>query len=107
MASERNYDELFAEMLMSIDRHTEELNKHSQELTRVSLELAADRIKHDQFHERLMQRIDESEERMKLSDKRIEDAAEKHEAAYNRHLEMILNTATILDRIIKQNHLKL
>lgn len=36
---ERNYDELFAEMLLSIDLNAEELEKHSNELTRVSLEV--------------------------------------------------------------------
>lgn len=90
---ERNYDELFAEMLMSIDRHTEELDKHSKELTRVSLEVAADRIKHDQAHERIM--------------RRLEEIGEEQKAVHNQHLEMIVNTATILDRIIKENHLRL
>ncbi len=97
---ERNYDELFAEMLMNIDRHTEELTRHSQELTRhsqeltrVSLEVAADRIKHDQAHERIMNRL--------------EEIGEEQKAVHNQHLEMIVNTATILDRIIKENHLRL
>jgi hypothetical protein len=96
---ERNYDELFAEMLMSIDRHTEELDKHSKEsslhsreLTRISLKVAADRIKHDQAHEGLM--------------KRLQEMGEEQKATHSQHLEMIVNTATILDRIIKQNHLK-
>ena len=97
---ERNYDELFAEMLMSIDRHTEELDKHSKELTRVSAELtrvsleaSAEKIKHDQAHERMMQRLDESEK--------------NNNTFHDRHLEMIVNTATILDRIIKKNNLRL
>jgi hypothetical protein len=104
---ERNYDELFAEMLMSIDRHTEELTRHSQELTRhsqeltrhsqeltrVSLETAADRIKQDQAHERIVNRL--------------EEMGQEQKAANSQHLEMLVNTATILDRIIKKNHLKL
>lgn len=104
---ERNYDELFAEMLMSIDRHTEELTRHSQELTRhsqeltrhsqeltrVSLEAAADRIKQDQAHERIVNRLQEMGEEQKTE--------------HSQHLEMLVNTATILDRIIKKNHLKL
>ena len=97
---ERNYDELFAEMLMSIDRHTEELTRHSQELTkhaqeltRVSLETTSDRIKQDQAHERIVNRLEE----MGLEQK----------AAHSQHQEMLVNTATILDRIIKKNHLKL
>ncbi len=38
---------------------------------------------------------------------RLEEIGEEQKAVHNQHLEMIVNTATILDRIIKENHLRL
>ena len=92
---ERNYDEIIAEMLMSIDRHTEELNKsskeatrQSQELTRHSQEFVAIRSEQNQIHTALLTRL------------------EGMEKTSHQQLEQLVHSATILDRIIKRNDLR-
>ena len=99
---ERNYDEIIAEMLMSIDKHTEELNKsskelttqsqeltrHSQELTRHSQEFVAIRSEQNQIHTALLTRL------------------EGMEKTSHQQLEQLVHSATILDRIIKRNDLR-
>ena len=82
-------------MLMSIDRHTEELNKsskeatrQSQELTRHSQEFVAIRSEQNQIHTALLTRL------------------EGMEKTSHQQLEQLVHSATILDRIIKRNDLR-
>ncbi len=85
---ERNYDELFAEMLMNIDRHTEELTKQSEESTR----------RWDEQH-----LINQS----MLGDlKQISTHMKTIEEISHQHMDQMTLTATILDRIIRKNQLK-
>lgn len=84
----RNYDELFAEMLMNIDRHTEELTKQSEESTR----------RWDEQH-----LINQS----MLGDlKQISTHMKTMEETTHQHMDQKILTATILDRIIRKNQLK-
>ncbi len=78
---ERNYDEIISEMLIQIDRHTEELSKHSQELTAV-------RMEQGQINKAILAKL---------------EAMEKID---NQHLEQLVHSATILDRIIRKNDLR-
>ena len=78
---ERNYDEIISEMLIQIDRHTEELTKHSQELTAV-------RMEQGQINKAMLSKL---------------EAMEKID---NQHLEQLVHSATILDRIIRKNDLR-
>lgn len=81
---ERNYDEIIAEMLMQIDRHTEELNKHSLELSKHSKQL------------------DLSAKVNAATLKKLQDM----EKIDNSLLQQLVHSATILDRIIKKNDLR-
>ena len=78
---ERNYDEIISEMLIQIDKHTEELTKHSQELTAV-------RMEQGQINKAMLSKL---------------EAMEKID---NHHLEQLVHSATILDRIIRKNDLR-
>ena len=78
---ERNYDEIISEMLIQIDRHTEELTKHSQELIAV-------RMEQGQINKAMLSKL---------------EAMEKID---NQHLEQLVHSATILDRIIRKNDLR-
>ena len=78
---ERNYDEIISEMLIQIDKHTEELTKHSQELTAV-------RMEQGQINKAMLTKL---------------EAMEKID---NHHLEQLVHSATILDRIIRKNDLR-
>ena len=78
---ERNYDEIISEMLIQIDRHTEELTKHSQELTAV-------RMEQGQINKAMLSKL---------------EAMEKID---NHHLGQLVHSATILDRIIRKNDLR-
>lgn len=89
---ERNYDELIAEMLMSIDRHTEELTKQSQEMTRHSQEL----IMHSQEF-KVQSQINEA----------VLTRLKDMEKIDNQQMEQLVHSAAILDRIIKRNDLRL
>ncbi len=81
LAMERNYDEIISEMLIQIDRHTEELTKYSQELTAV-------RMEQGQINKAMLSKL---------------EAMEKID---NQHLEQLVHSATILDRIIRKNDLR-
>ena len=78
---ERNYDEIISEMLIQIDKHTEELTKHSQELTAV-------RMEQGQINKAMLSKL---------------EAMEKID---NHHLGQLVHSATILDRIIRKNDLR-
>ena len=78
---ERNYDEIISEMLIQIDRHTEELTKHSQELIAV-------RIEQGEVIKAMLKKFEEME--------KID----------NNHLEQLVHSAAILDRIIRKNDLR-
>ena len=79
---DRNYDEIIAEMLMQIDRHSEELTKHSIELTKQSL-------RSEDFHNQFVQEM----KVLKRTDEQLSS--------------QIVHSAKILDRIIKRNKLRL
>ena len=79
---ERNYDEIIADLLKQVDQHSAELIQQSK--------------KSDDFHAELMSRMELLEERDR-----------SHDAVHASHLELILHTANILDRIIKKNQLML
>ena len=78
---ERNYDEIISEMLIQIDRHTEELTKHSQELIAV-------RMEQGQINKAMLSKL---------------EAMEKID---NQHLEQLVHSATILDRLSRKNDLR-
>ncbi len=99
---ERNYDELFAEMLMNIDRHTEELTKQSEESTR----------RWDEQH-LINQSMLTDLKQVFIDLKQISNNMEgisthmkSMEGISHQHLDQMLATATILDRIIRKNQLK-
>ena len=71
---ERNYDEIISEMLIQIDRHTEELT--------------AVRTEQGQINKAMLKKFEEME--------KID----------NNHLEQLIHSATILDRIIRKNDLR-
>ncbi len=85
---ERNYDEIIAEMLMSIDRHTEELTKQSLEMTKHSQEFAAIRSSQEKNMEAMLRKFKDMEQ----IDSNL--------------LQQLVQSATILDRIIKKNDLR-
>ena len=85
---ERNYDEIISEMLIQIDRHTEELTKYSQEMSKHSQELTAVRMEQGQINKAMLSKL---------------EAMEKID---NQHLEQLVHSATILDRIIRKNDLR-
>ena len=85
---ERNYDEIIAEMLIQIDRHTEELSRHTQELSKHSQELTSVRTEQGQVNKAILNKL------------------EYMEKIDNNHLEQLVLSATILDRIIRKNDLK-
>ncbi|MBS1544008.1 MAG: hypothetical protein JST14_10270 [Bacteroidetes bacterium] len=89
---ERNYDEIIAEMLIQLERHAEELDKHSLELSRHSQELIASKKEHDMVHLQIVNRL--------------KDLEVTHEKVSNNLLEQLVHSATILDRIIKRNDLR-
>ena len=68
-------------MLIQIDKHTEELTKHSQELTAV-------RMEQGQINKAMLSKL---------------EAMEKID---NHHLGQLVHSATILDRIIRKNDLR-
>ena len=76
---ERNYDEIIADLLKQVDQHSAELIQQSK--------------KSDDLHAELMSRMKEWDR--------------SHDAVHASHLELILHTASILDRIIKKNQLML
>ena len=85
---ERNYDEIISEMLIQIDRHTEELSRHTEELTKHSQELTAVRMEQGKINKAMLTKL---------------EAMEKID---NHHLEQLVHSATILDRIIRKNDLR-
>lgn len=92
---ERNYDEIISDMLIQIDRHTEELSrhtvelsKHSQEMSKHSQELIAVRIEQGQINQAMLKKL------------------ETMEKIDNQHLEQLVHSAIILDRIIRKNDLR-
>ena len=98
---DRNYDELFAEMLMQIDLHTEELRKQSEEMTKVGKELTA----HSQV---LSQHSLELTKQSMASDafqKELLSKFQDMEKIDNQLQEQLVHSAIILDRIIKKNSL--
>ena len=92
---ERNYDEIISEMLIQIDRHTEELSRHTEELTKYSQEMS----KHSQ--ELTAVRIEQGQ-----INKAMLSKLEAMEKIDNHHLEQLVHSATILDRIIRNNDLR-
>ena len=112
---DRNYDELFAEMLMQIDLHTEELRKQSEEMTKVGKELTAHSqvlSQHSQVLSQHSQVLSQhSQELTKQS--MASDAFQKEllskfqdmEKIDNQLQEQLVHSAIILDRIIKKNSL--
>ena len=71
-----------------LSRHTEELTKHSQEMTNHSQELIAVRMEQGQINKAMLSKL---------------EAMEKID---NQHLEQLVHSATILDRIIRKNDLR-
>jgi hypothetical protein len=82
----RNYDEIIAEMLIQLDKHSEELTRQSTEQTRQNLRAQE---AHQLFVEEMKNiRHDFTEADTQLS-------------------AQLVHSATILDRIIKRNNLGL
>ena len=86
---ERNYDEIIADMLIQLDLHTRELMKHSQELTKQSHQSDILRVEQNRIYQELRQKF--------MVMKKID-----HQLT-----EQLVHSATILDRIIKKNDLRL
>ncbi len=99
---ERNYDELFAEMLMNIDRHTEELDKHSMELTKQSEESTKRWDEQRQINQAMLAGLKQISTNVEENSAYMKDM----EKISHQHLDQMLATATILDRIIRKNQLK-
>jgi hypothetical protein len=76
---ERNYDEIIADLLKQVDQRSAELIQQSK--------------KSDEFHATLMSQL--------------KDWDGNHDAVHASHLELIIHTANILNRIIKRNELKI
>jgi hypothetical protein len=53
----RNYDEIIAEMLIQIDRHSEELTKQSAEMTKQSAEQTRQSQRAEESHQRFVQEM--------------------------------------------------
>ena len=105
---DRNYDELFAEMLMQIDLHTEELRKQSEEMTKVGKELTAHSQVLSQHSQVLSQHSQEMTKQSKASDtfqKELLSKFQDMEKIDNQLQEQLVHSAIILDRIIKKNSL--
>jgi len=92
---ERNCDEIISDMMRSIDQNVDtirrqqaKLNKHSRVLDRHSAELTRQVRRNEKFFEEHMDRLKGSE------------------AIQSNHLEMIIHTAELLDRIVRVNKLK-
>lgn len=85
---ERNYDEIIADLLKSVDRHSEELIEQSKKSDELWKEQKA-------FNAGLMLQL-----------KSLDERSRDQQALQSSHLELILHTANILDRIIKKNKLK-
>jgi len=92
---ERNYDELFAEMLMQIDRHTEELTKQSGESTKRWND-------QHQLNQSMLADLKGIASNMQEISTNMKDM----EKVSHQHHEQLVHSATILDRIIRKNHLK-
>ena len=86
---ERNYDEIIADMLIQLDLHTRELMKHSQELTKQSHQSDILRVEQNRIYQELRQKF--------MVMEKID----------NQLTEQLVHSATILDRIIKKNDLRL
>jgi hypothetical protein len=93
---ERNYDEIISEMLRQLDRHAEQLSMQSEQLSKQS----EHQTRQSEKSEILWQ-----EQRQINADlfAQIKD----QNGVLNQNLEIALQTAGILDRIIKTNGLKL
>ena len=105
---DRNYDELFAEMLMQIDLHTEELRKQSEEMTKVGKELTAHSQVLSQHSQVLSQHSQELTKQSMASDafqKELLSKFQDMEKIDNQLQEQLVHSAIILDRIIKKNSL--
>ncbi len=115
-AVERNYDELFAEMLMQIDRHTEELDKHSMELTKQSEKLTKQSeestrrwVEQHTLNQSMLTDLKQVFIDLKQISTNMEGISaymKDMEKISHQHLDQMLATATILDRIIRKNQLK-
>ena len=86
---ERNYDEIIADMLIQIDVHSQELTKQSQELTRQSQRSDLLQSEQNKIHQDLVTQLSEIG---KVNDNM---------------LEQLVYSASLLDRIIKKNDLRL
>ena len=98
---DRNYDELFAEMLMQIDLHTEELRKQSEEMTKVGKELTA----HSQVLSQHSQELTKQSMASDAFQKELLSKFQDMEKIDNQLQEQLVHSAIILDRIIKKNSL--
>ena len=98
---DRNYDELFAEMLMQIDLHTEELRKQSEEMTKVGKELTA----HSQALSQHSQELTKQSMASDAFQKELLSKFQDMEKIDNQLQEQLVHSAIILDRIIKKNSL--
>ena len=99
---ERNYDVLIAEMLMSIDRHTEELTKQSGEMTRQSQEMTRYSQEMTRYSQEMTRQLKEQSQINEAVLNRLQDM----EKIDNQLQEQLVHSATILDRIIKKNDLR-
>jgi hypothetical protein len=86
---EKNYDEIISEMLRQIDRHAEQLARQSEHLTKQTEKSDIQWQEQRQINADLLVQIKEQN------------------AVTNQNLGIALNTAGIVDRIIKVNRLKL
>ena len=93
----RNYDEIIAEMLIQVDKHSEELTKQSAEQTRQSLRA-------EESHKALVQELKEFRDTTATEFRQI-----RHDfiEADTQLSAQLVHSATILDRIIKRNNLDL
>jgi hypothetical protein len=115
----RNYDEIIAEMLIQIDRHSEELTKQSAEQTRQSQRA-------EESHQLLVQELQNLRQNFlkevkdlrhdflkEVKDirqdflKEVKDLRHDFTEADTQLSAQLVHSATILDRIIKRNNLGL
>jgi len=86
----RNYDEIIAEMLIQIDKHSEELTRQS--------------LRAEESHKTLMQDLKEFRDTTATEFKQIRHDFTEADTQLSAQL---IQSAAILDRIIKENRLKL
>ena len=110
---ERNYDEIIAEMLLQIDRHTEELAAIRKEQEAFGRQQAEINRQQAEINKSFLSRLDGLGSALDMVVNRLDkmgDSLDEGRHAQNKINENLVNqivhTAEILDRIIKKNGLQ-